>query len=406
MPGFLRRPGFATTAVAIALVCLLGSDLRAQDRTLATGRPEEVGMSSGILAGGVARYREAVEAGDLVGAVLLVARDGKVVLHEAIGWRNQAAKLPMEKNTMFRMASNTKPVIATAVAILADRKQLKYTDLVRQYIPTFDNYRAGFIQIHHLLTHTSGFRIETLFLPLPEGADSRAPRTLQSEVARFGEVGAAVIPGTSFSYSNPGFNTLGALIELKGGKPLELFLRNEIYQPLGMVDSYHMETAERLDGKLNRMSVVYYRKKEGQWVPGWTPGDPPQVPFVRASGGMISTAWDYAIFLQMYLNGGIYGGRRILDSATVATMTTPWTRRDLGDRTASYAEGEGYGYGWSVSPEGVYSHGGSDGTMAWVDPKRRLFGMVLTQTPAGKNPVREFQRIVNAAVDANAEPRR
>jgi len=375
----------------------------AQERTLTAGTPADVGMSAGILAGGVARYQEAVDAGDLVGVVLLVARDGKVVLHEALGWRDKARGIPMEKTTMFRMASNTKPVVATGIGILADRKQLAYDDLVRAYVPSFDNYRAGFIQIHHLLTHTSGFRIETLFLPPEKGAPKNAVRTLQSEVARFGTVGAEVLPGTSFSYSNPGFNTLGALIEIRGGKPLEVFLRDEIYQPLGMVDSYHMETADKLDGKLDRMSVVYYQKKNGEWVPGWTPGDPPQVPFVRASGGMISTAWDYAIFLQMFLNGGSYGGRRFLEQKTVERMTAPLTRRDLGDRVAGYAEGQAYGYGWSVAPDGVYSHGGSDGTMAWVDPKRNLFGLVFTQTPRGKNPAAEFQAIVNLALEAGPD---
>jgi len=389
-----------TLALALAGLTTVAA---AQERSLTTGTPADVGMSVGILAGGVARYQEAVDAGDLVGVVLLVARDGKVVLHEALGWRDKARGIPMEKSTMFRMASNTKPVVATGIGILADRKQLAYDDLVRAYIPSFDNYRAGFIQIHHLLTHTSGFRIETLFLPAEKGAPKNAVRTLQSEVARFGTVGAAVLPGASFSYSNPGFNTLGALIELRSGKPLEVFLRDELYQPLGMVDSYHMETADKLDGKLDRMSVVYYEKKNGAWVPGWTPGDPPQVPFVRASGGMISTAWDYAIFLQMFLNGGSYGGRRFLERKTVERMTAPLTRRDLGDRVAGYAEGQAYGYGWSVAPDGVYSHGGSDGTMAWVDPKRNLFGLVFTQTPRGKNPAAEFQAIVNLSLEAGPD---
>ncbi|MGE0553724.1 MAG: serine hydrolase domain-containing protein [Gemmatimonadales bacterium] len=399
--GRFARP---ISTLGLALFGLTGVGA-AQEHTLTVGKPADVGMSAGILAGGVARYQEAVDAGDLVGVVLLVAKDGKVVLHEALGWRDKARGIAMEKSTMFRMASNTKPVVATAIGILADRKQLAYDDLVRASIPRFDNYRAGFIQIHHLLTHTSGFRIGTLFLPAEQGAPENAVRTLQSEVARFGPVGAAVLPGTSFSYSNPGFNTLGALIEIKSGKPLEVFLRDEIYQPLGMVDSYHMETADKLDGKLGRMSVVYYQKKDGEWVPGWTPGDPPQVPFVRASGGMISTAWDYAIFLQTFLNGGSYGGRRILERKTVERMTSPLTRHDLGERVAGYTEGHAYGYGWSVAPDGVYSHSGSDGTMAWVDPARNLFGLVFTQTPRGRNPTAEFQALVDLALEAGPDAR-
>lgn len=369
-----------------------------QERTLSVGSPAEVGMSAGVLDGGVALYREAVERGDLVGVVLLVARDGKIVLHEALGWRDKAARKPMEKTTMFRMASNTKPVVATGVAILEERERLGYHDLVRTYIPSFDNYRAGFIQIHHLLTHTSGFRIPTLFLPPAEG--SKAPLALQSEAARFGEVGAAVIPGTSYSYSNPGYNTLGALIEIRSGKPLDVFLREEVYQPLGMVDSYHMETRAVLGDKLDRMSVVYYERKNGDWVPGWSPGDPPQVPFVRASGGMISTAVDYAAFLQMYLNGGTYRGQRILTKESVEAVTTPHTAKDLAAGSTSYAAGQAYGYGWSVAPDGSYSHGGSDGTFAWVDPARRLFAMVFTQTPRGKNPSDQFRELVNQSIQS------
>src|SRR5688572_2689737 len=219
----LKRFQSGRWMVTILLAALLStSPLTAQSVTLSRGTAQEAGMSAALLEGGVGLYREAVQRGDLVGAVLLVARNGKIVLHEAIGLRNREANLPMEKDTMFRMASNTKPVIGTAVSILVERGKLKYDDPVRKYIPTFDNYQSGFIQVRHLLTHTSGFRINSLFiqpyLPNP---------TLQGEVARFGPVGAAVIPGSSYSYSNPGFNTLGALIEIASGQPLETFLRNE-----------------------------------------------------------------------------------------------------------------------------------------------------------------------------------
>ncbi|MGH7505354.1 MAG: serine hydrolase domain-containing protein, partial [Longimicrobiales bacterium] len=327
---FLRR---AVLPLSLALVYT--APLAAQGTTLTMAEPGEVDMSAAVLEAGVGLYREAVERGDLVGAVLLVARNGKVVLHEAVGSRNRATNLPMEKNTMFRMASNTKPVIATGIAVLVEQEKLSYDDPVRKYFPSWDNYRAGFIQIGQLLSHTSGLRIETLFLqPYMTSAEHPEP-TLQVEAARFGEVGAAVTPGMEYSYSNPGFNTLGALIEVASGKPLEVFLRDAIYEPLGMSDSYHHEVAEKLDGKLDRMGAVYYERENGQWTAGWKPGDPPQVPFVRASGGMISTAWDYAVFLQMQLNGGGYGDVRILKPETVELMTTRHTPKD----------GPSYGYG-------------------------------------------------------------
>ena len=392
----------ALARIGLLLVALLAlqapsAPLTAQGTTVTRGTPAEVGMSAGVLAGGVALYEEAVERGDLVGAVLLVAKDGKVVLHEAVGWRDRARNIPMEPNTLFRMASNTKPVVAAGVAMLVEDGELAYNDLVREHMPEWDNYRAGFINIGHLLSHSSGLRIPTLFLrPYMEpSAEHPDAPTLQLEAARFGSVGAEVTPGTSYSYNNPGFNTLGALIEMASGMPMDAYLDAELYTPLGMNDSYHHEVDEKMDGKLDRMSVVYYRRDaEGDWAPGWTPGDPPQVPFVRASGGMISTAEDYVIFCQMFLNGGEYGGRRYLSEQSVRLMTTPKIRTNPGSSgPPSY-----YGYGWSVSEDGVYSHGGSDGTNAFVDPNRNLIVLVFTQTPAGRNPVRRFREIVNLAI--------
>lgn len=378
-------------AVLVALACGPSGLGARQDRTLSYGDPAEVGMSPAVLEGAVGLYREAVERGDLVGAVVLVARQGRIVVHEPIGLRDQERNLPMERNTLFRMASNTKPVVATAIAQLVEREQLSYDDLVRDYIPEWDNYRSGFITVHHLLTHSSGLRIGTLFLePLGERP------TLQREVARFGVVGAAVPPGTSYSYSNPGYNTLGALVEIASGKLLEDQLRTTIYAPLGMNDSYNHREGHQLDGKLDRMGAVYYRRdgESGKWVAGGTPGGPVAYPFARASGGMISTAWDYAIFCQMFLNGGIYHGARILKEATVERMTSPQVHIAGEGEDAAY-----YGYGWNIRG-GTYSHGGSDGTNAWVDPERKIIGLVFTQTPRGQNPLRRFREMVNLSIES------
>ena len=378
---------------------LASSPAQAQDVTLTMGTPEEVGMSPAILGGAVQLYRDAVEAGGLVGAVLLVAKDGKVVLHEALGWRHKGRNLPMEKNTMFRMASNTKPPVATAISILVEEGKLSYEDPVRNHFPTWDNYRAGFIQIRHLLSHTSGLRINSLFLmPYMEpSAEHPDAPNLKLEAARFGGVGAEVIPGTSYSYSNPGFNTLGALVEIASGQPLEEYLDDQIYTPLGMHDSYHHEVAEKLDGKLDRMGAVYYTRENGEWVPGWEAGDPPQVPFIRASGGMISTAMDYAVFCQMYLNGGVYGGERIISEETVETMTSPFFLAG-GEAEADRGVRVGYGYGWRVEEDGTFSHTGSDGTGAWVDPNHDLIVLVFTQTPRGRNPRQKFVELVRSAI--------
>ena len=380
------------------LLLFTPSFLLAQDITLTTGTPQDVGMDKDILNAGVKLYENAINADELKGVVLLVSRNGKVVLHEAIGWRNKEQKLPVKKDTMFRMASNTKPVIATAISMLVEEKKLSYDDNVRKYIPSFDNYRSGFIKIRHLLTHTSGFRIYSLFItPLMEKSEAHpdAPN-LKLEVARFGEIGAEEIPGTTYSYNNPGFNTLGALIEIASGQELEVFLKERIYEPLGMVDSYNHEVAEKLNGKLNRMSVVYDKTKDG-WNVRWKPGDPPDFPFVRASGGMISTAWDYAIFCKMFLNKGIYNGKRILKPETIQLMTSPQTASIYSEKEKEQRDSF-YGYGWSVSKDGVFSHGGSDGTFAWIDPKHQIIGLIFTQSPGGKNPKDKFMELVKGSI--------
>ena len=170
-----------------------------------------------------------------------------------------------------------------------------------------------------------------------------------------------------------------------------MFLRDNIYRPLGMVDTYHHELADKLDGKLNRMGAVYYARKDGKWAAGWKPGDAAQVPFVRASGGLISTASDYAIFLQAFLNGGSYGTATLLKPETVRVMTSLHTPPVPGSV-------DGYGYGWQVDGDGIYSHGGSDGTFAWVDPSRQIIGLIFTQTPRGVNPRQKFMDLVRLSV--------
>ncbi len=246
------------TILLIALACSPITVYGQKSLTLSYASPEQAGMSSAVLAGGAGLYQEAVDRGDLVGAVLLVVRRGQIVLHEAVGWKDKDRNLSMEPNTMFRMASNTKPLIATAIAQLVEEGKLSYSDLVRDYIPEWDNYRSGFITIGHLLSHSSGLRISSLFLePLMQPTERHpdAPNLLL-ESARFGSIGAEVTPGLSYSYNNPGYNTLAALIEMSSGQLLEEYLEENVYSPLGMEDSYNHQIGHTLEGKLDRMGEV------------------------------------------------------------------------------------------------------------------------------------------------------
>jgi len=380
-----RRVSVRTGLVLLALVCAcLWTGLSAQGaRQLAYGPAASVAMDQAALDRGVELFRQAIARDDLRGAVLMVARHGTIVLHEALGWRHHGYRLPMEKDTLFRMASNTKPVVATAVMILQQDGKLKVGDRAGEHLPSFDTYRSREITIAELLSHTSGLRIGPIFYPF--GKDE-AP-TLQGAVAKFGEEGPVETPGKTFSYSNAGFNTLGAIIEKASGLSLEAFLKSRIYDPLGMTDSLNHEDP----AKLARMATVYRGKQvDGtvEWTQGFVPDDPPDFPVVRASGGLISTAMDYGRFLQMFLNGGAYGDARILTPDSIAAMTT--AHADAGKDGA-------YGYGWFVAAGGVYWHSGSDGTYAWVDPAHDLFGLVFTQSPGGINPREQFRQIVTDA---------
>ena len=372
---------------AFVLAALLAaSPTRArQSRVLEYGTPASVGMDQAKLGEGVDLYRNAVARDDLRGAVLMVARHGKIVMHEALGWKHHGYRLPMEKDTLFRMASNTKPVIASAVLILEQDGKVRIDDLAARYLESFNNWRSRTITIAQLLSHSSGFRIPMIFYPFD--AKDGMP-SLRTAVDRFGKEGPEVEPGTSYSYSNAGFNTLGAIIEVTSGLPLEEFLKNRIYDPLEMADTLNHEDPS----KLSRMATVYRGRTNAQgavvFQQGFTPDDPPDYPMIRASGGMISTALDYGKFLQMYLNGGRYGDARILTPESIKKGTGPRVKVD---------ERSQYGLGWFISSDGIFYHTGSDGTFAWVDPARDLFGMVLTQSPGGKNPTRQFQEYVAAS---------
>ena len=375
------------------IYCVLAVDSASAGDVLAPGSSAEVGISAEKLDAGVALFREAVERDELRGAVLLVARNGKVVLHEALGWRNKEEKLPMEGDTLFRMASNTKPAVAAAVLMLAEEGKLGLEDEIGKHLPAFDNPRYKGVQIRHLLSHTSGMRISTLFVePLmkPSAEHPEAP-SLQLEVNRFAAIAPEEKPGTTYSYNNPGYNTLGALVEVCSGMPLEEFLTERIYRPLGMVDTTNHPVPE----KVKRMSVVY-KRNGSSWKILFAQDTATKAPFVRASGGMVSTAADYARFCQMFLGGGEYGDKRLLSEESVALATSPQTE-PTGKKNGQGERKNYYGYGWAVREDGIFSHGGSEGTFAWVDPNRGVVGLVLTQSPGVKLLRGEFMEAVAAA---------
>ena len=362
---------------------------------LPTTKPADEKVSSRTLQKGVQLFRDALKRDEIRGVVLLVARNGKVILHHPLGWANKRKKLPMTKTTLFRMASNTKASVAAAVLQLAEQGKLSLDDPIGKHVPAFRNDKYQKVKIKHLLSHTSGLRIKTLFLRPLMKASKKYPEapTLQLEVNRFAAIAPEKKPGTTYSYNNPGYNTLGALVEVVSGRPLEGYLMQSIYEPLGMKDTSN----HPVPGKFDRMCVVYARSaKTGKWRVRFRQNSGMRVPFVRASGGMVSSALDYARFCQMFLNDGTFAGRRVLSKESVKQMTSPQTR-PIYTKAQAKKRKSFYGYGWVVLKDGSFSHSGSEGTYGWIDPNRKLIALVLTQSPGGKIPRQQFVRIVKKA---------
>ncbi len=216
---------FAAPLIYLLVTGMAAISIQAQDR-LARGKAADVGMSATGLRAAARLYKTAVDKDELRGVVLLVARHRRIVLHEAYGWRDLKKEKPMEKASLFRMASNSKAVTALGALMLVDEHRLALDEPVCKHLPGFDNPRGNKITVKQLLTHTSGLRIKPIFLkPLIQKSSEHpdAP-SLQVEVARFGAIGAEKEPGATWMYNNAGYNTLAALIEskreaLKAAKP-------------------------------------------------------------------------------------------------------------------------------------------------------------------------------------------
>ncbi|MCK4977615.1 MAG: beta-lactamase family protein [Anaerolineales bacterium] len=380
-------------------------------KTLEYGNPQDVGISMTQLERAVDIFKRAVDENRVTGVQLLVARLGRVVIHEAFGLRDLENGLPMEKNTLVRLASNTKTVIATGALILSDDGRLDLEDPVSKYLPGFDKGLSSHIRTKHLLSHTPGFDytyhnfVGEVTVSSQEFPD--AP-SLRVEAIKIGREGPKGEPGTTFQYNNFGYTVLGGLIEEVSGQKVDAFLEQRIYAPLEMG-----ETSHKLYGIDSTRVSTNYLKNGDKWevLPPETP------PFVRSTGGLVTTVWDFAKFCQMFLNGGSYGGKRILSRKMLKTATSPlvqakyqyvppdlmqslrmgrdwYLERDNRDMGIDIA----YGYGWVISKDGSYNHAGFRGTFAYVNPNLNLIILIFAQSREGGNPGQEYIEAVEAAV--------
>jgi CubicO group peptidase (beta-lactamase class C family) len=410
-----RKSSGWLTATLIALALSLASaPLWAQ--TLPTAEPETVGLSSERLERLTATLEEYVESDRIAGSVAIVLRRGQIAYLESFGMRDREAGAPMANDSIFRIASQTKALTSVCVMILQERGQLLLTDPMSKYLPEFrdrtvavDDGRGGYdivsakrpITIRDLLRHTSGISYGNgLGVDLWKEAGvlgwyfANRDEPIRDTVARMGSLPAVAHPGESWVY---GYNAdiLGALVEVVSGRPFDVFLQEELLEPLGMRDTHFFLPEEKRDRLTTVYSSVAEAGVERAPDPGYmddrgifgTIGQGQYVDGPRKSvsggAGLLSTARDYAAFLQMLLNGGELNGVRILNPNTVKLMTV----NHLGD--VPFRPGQGFGLGFSVVIDlgargvpgsvGEFGWGGAYHSTYWVDPEEELVAVYLTQ---------------------------
>lgn len=336
-----------------------------------------------------AALQKFVDSHEVSGAVTLIA-DRDAVLHlGAVGQADLASGREMTPDTLFWIASMTKPIAATAVMILQDEGQLSVDDPVFKYLPEYEKLVVGadrtaaqnVMTIKHLVTHTSGLAAP----PWPEGGDTRS---LEVQAYDLAALPLNFEPGTKWQYGY-GLSVAGRVVEVVSGMPFDKFVRERITGPLGMDDT----TFFLNDAQYARLATVYkLNDDKSGLVPAenkFVTPDPERGAGITPapSGGLFSTAPDLARFYQMILSGGERDGNRIVSPAAIEQMTTVQT----GDLQTGFTPGNGWGLGWCVvrEPQGVsrllspgtFGHGGAYGTQAWIDPERGLILVLLIQRP-------------------------
>lgn len=344
------------------------------------------------------------------GVVTLIVKDNQLVQYKGYGYADAETKKPMTADAMFRIMSQTKAITSVGVMILYEQGKLLLDDPVGNYIPEFknqvvlDKFNAADtsytivpakrnITIRDLLTHTSGIDYAAIGSNTMNAIYAKAGvpsglgyfnADLLTEMRKLGKLPLAFQPGERFQY---GLNTdlLGCLIEVISGQTLDEFFRKNIFEPLGMNDTYFNVPAS----KANRLATVYTEDPSQRIIP-WSHtfrDIDPDYPtmnknYFSGGAGLTSTAFDYAIFLQMLLNGGVYNGKRILSPRSVEMMTS-------NQLNFSFNGTNDFGLGFEIVTEkganlgprnkGSFSWGGYYGTTYWADPKAKMVCLIMTQ---------------------------
>jgi CubicO group peptidase (beta-lactamase class C family) len=348
------------------------------------------------------RMKSFVDKQTVAGAVTLVSHGAEIVEFDATGMADIEAGHPMRKDSIFQIMSMTKPVTAIGIMMLAEQGKLALRDPVDLYLPEFHDVRVATtvgpdadhlkvpnhaLTIRDLLTHTAGIQdypgppairdyAQTMSVPLDEVVRQLAKQPLLFQ------------PGSQWSYSSPGIEILGRIIEVVSGEKYVDFITGHILQPLGMKDSFFFPPSD----KIARIAMVY-ASKDGKLMRAPATilgGDPAKyrqgAVFPAPGWGLYSTAEDLLHLYRMMLNDGVYEGHRFLSTFSVHLMTEPQT---TGIQPVGWMRGSDYGLAWEVVTDplgelaghtmGTYGHGGAFGTQGWIDPNNDLISILLIQ---------------------------
>jgi CubicO group peptidase (beta-lactamase class C family) len=392
-------------------------------------KPEEVGFSSERLARIQQTVERHIHAHDIAGAVTLVARRGRIAQFEAYGLADLGSGKPMSKNSLFWIASMSKPITGVAILMLLEEGKVRLNDPVSKFIPEFRGIKVAMLQdpagaagsasgppqyytvpanreitIRDLLSHVSGLASRGPASTAEVAKDPRRPgETLATYIPRLGATPLDFQPGTRWSYSpSAGFDTLGRIVEIASGQSFDHFLRRQLFEPLGIKDIFFHPAEEYLP----RVATTYHRDG-GALTKVDQQTRLANMTYLSGAGGLMTDAEDYLQFGQMLLNGGQLNGKRLLSPKTVELMTAVHVPDTLPGRPKGRSFGlsvqvvsDAVAAGYRVS-DGSYGWDGAFGTHFWVDPKEKIVGILMVQT---NNPNRELDRdLENAVMQALVE---
>ena len=375
--------------------------------------PEVVGMSSERLNNISVKLRDYVERKKVAGFVTLVARDSEIIHFETCGYRDAELEQPMERDTIFRIYSMTKPITSIALMMLYEEGKFQLSELVSRYIPAYGRTKVlsgyGFagpqltpqdppMTIHHLLTHTAGLSYGFFFdTPIDDMYRDSIFRsesaTLEEKITGMAELPLRLQPGSAWNYSIA-TDVCGYLVQVLADMPFEEFLDERIFRPLGMVDTGFHVPAEDVHrfAKLyqhNFQNGSFQEYRGAPHIPAHDYTQPASAP--SGGGGLVSTTEDYWQFANMLSNEGELEGARIIGRKTLEFMTMNHLKPELLPLAIglSAIPGRGFGLGFDVVIDpaqtgvlnsfGNYGWGGAAATNFWVDPQEQIVGIIMTQ---------------------------